>query len=149
MDMNTWVPTGFSLIKSHFNHKENFIGTELIISNSDRGFYFKKYATRIIRKTGNEEEDQRIETQSFSNLYRTFSEIDIVQMLAIDEYMMEDKEIQRIELELINTAFKNRTIFMIFLDDEELYQAIFDNLERIDMQDKKNTKHANKFYKIF
>lgn len=50
-------------------------------------------------------------------MYRGYSEIDLIQMLSIKDGIQEDEDTPMIELELITTSFKSRSIFMVFFDD--------------------------------
>ena len=61
--------------------------------------------------------------------------------------MLEEKEIKKIELELLITAFKNRSIFMIFLMHPNAYEAILSSVDQKNINDKKTKDFIQTFHR--
>ena len=63
--------------------------------------------------------------KTFTNVYRSFSEIDLILMDAIHL-----GQFNLMDLDIIKTTFSNNSIFTIFYNDKSIYEAILRTIER-------------------
>ena len=82
-------------------------------------------------------------------MYRSFSEIDLVQIKSLEDNVVLNKDIQKMELELLTTPFKNRSILIQFLDNIDIFEAILEKLNNIDESDRRSADKIEKFYRRF
>ena len=65
------------------------------------------------------------EKQSFSGmLFRTFTELDLLELQAIDKRVHSGLQLQEIDLDTISNTFNGHTIFSIFFDQIVVYEQI-------------------------
>ena len=63
------------------------------------------------------------EKQSFSGmLYRTFTELDLLELQAIDKRVHSGLQLQEIDQDTITNTFNGHTIFSIFFDQIVVYE---------------------------
>ena len=150
LDLKTWVPCGFNIIKNFHtvNKRDQHIFTkEQIVHSVDCGFYYKKFTSRVYEEDSSNELYMKKEMAQFSSLFRGYSELDLNQLKHMHEKLIEDTDMHEIELDLLITPFKNWSFFIIFMDKLDAYRIIFDSLDRMDHNNRNNSKQIATFYR--
>ena len=109
-----WVQTGYKNFSSSYCEETKFL-LNRIIESKDKEFIFKKTAKRVsdckqsLIVDGDESTTE--EKTQYSDLYRAYTESDILNLLAINSGQYE-----AIFKELLVTSFKQMSVFSLFKD---------------------------------
>ena len=66
----------------------------------------------------------------YSKIYRTYAEVDLLNLEYLEELIQEAKPIPDLHIDLMLTTFNSQSLFNIFEGKLVMYQAISDSLER-------------------
>ena len=124
MDLERWACSEVDLKRTGMSKSKFYKFSEIVVPSCLRLHIFKK---QILRQ----DKMQNLEDYvKFSNIYRGYTEIDLMMMEHIKILLDERKQIFEIPIDLLLTSFKGKNFADFFLYSMPFYQAIFQAVER-------------------
>ena len=150
MDLDKWVPTTSRLVNLQFQGPLRI--TEEI--QASEGLYFKEQSAILSEEENLDKpllwdiEKAEYETiTKFSNIYRSYSLIDLLQVKHLEVQIEEKKQLMRLPIDLIITTFEDSKTLFGMLPYKELYEAVIETLEEHKLSNLDNNPQLDEILK--
>ena len=137
---DNFVNTGFTNAVSYDDEDENdeaaIVAQKIVITNEFNNLCFGVEERTSVGK--HEWEESRSAVMIEALLYRTYSELDLLQLKAINEALQARAKLPDIDPATILSTFEGHTIFSIYYEDVRVYEQIYHQLTETEFEEEEN-----------